>query len=218
LRVLEPTTRYGKNVKRITLKLLQRMGLLVLILLFLPSSFSYAQSPAKKIWIRGVEYAAQGKLKEAKVEFEKALEVDPLYGTAKRALKVIEDVAEQKLKSKTAIHIFKGISYDIKEQWDESISELNNAIELNPAYAYAYNARGLTYGKKGQIDQAISDYNKAIEINPRYAEAYSNRGVAFLYKREYEKAWDDVHKAQGLGYQVHPGFLKDLREASGRKK
>jgi hypothetical protein len=34
----------------------------------------------------------------------------------------------------------------------------------------------------------------------------------------YEKAWDDVHKAEGLGWQVHPEFLKALREASGRQK
>ena len=81
-----------------------------------------------------------------------------------------------------------------------------------------YNNRGLAYARKGQYDKAISDFNKAIEINSKYIEAYSNRGVAFFYKREYEKAWNDVHTVQNLGYQVHPGFLKALRKASGRDK
>jgi tetratricopeptide (TPR) repeat protein len=85
-------------------------------------------------------------------------------------------------------------------------------------YAEAYNSRDWAYKEKGQYDKAISDYNKAIEINPRLVEAYNNRGLAYFYKREYDKAWDDVHKAEGLGAQVHPGFLKALRQASGREK
>ena len=88
-------------------------------------------------------------------------------------------------------------------------TELNN-----PA---AYINRGVAYYSKGQYDQAISDYNKALEINPRYAEAYNNRGDAYLGKGQYDKSWEDVHKAQDLGYKIHPGFLKDLRKASGRQ-
>ena len=42
-------------------------------------------------------------------------------------------------------------------------------------------------------------------------------GIANFFKREYEKAWDDVHNAESLGYKLHPGFLKALREASGRQ-
>ena len=76
----------------------------------------------------------------------------------------------------------------------------------------------IVYWAKGQFDKAISDYNKAIELNPKYADAYYNRGVACYYKREYDKTWKDVHMAQSLGYQVHPGFLKALREASGRQR
>jgi len=78
--------------------------------------------------------------------------------------------------------------------------------------------RGLSYAKKGEYDRAIADYPKAIEMNPRDTLAYNNRGIAYYYKGEYNKAWEDVHKAQSLGYQVHPGFLKALRKASGRQR
>jgi len=61
-------------------------------------------------------------------------------------------------------------------------------------------------------------FTTAIELNPRFAGAYINRGIYYYYKGEYDKAWEDVHKAQSLGHQVHPGFLKALREASGRQK
>ena len=84
--------------------------------------------------------------------------------------------------------------------------------------AEAYNHRGIAYVNKGQFDQAISDYNKALELNPMDALAYYNRGVAYYSRKDYDKAWDDVYKAQGLGFKINPGFLKDLREASGREK
>jgi hypothetical protein len=41
-----------------------------------------------------------------------------------------------------------------------------------------------------------------------------SKGLAYNLKGQ----WDDVHKAQNLGYTVHPGFLKALRQASGRQK
>ena len=90
---------------------------------------------------------------------------------------------------------------------------------MNPRFANAYYYRGLAYLRKREYDQTISDYTKAIGINPRFAVAYAERAFAYChFRREYDKAWEDVHKAQSLGYQVHPEFLKALREASGRER
>ena len=75
---------------------------------------------------------------------------------------------------------------------------------------------GIAYNNQGNTAKEIESYKKAIELDPDYADAYNNRAVAYYYMKEYDKAWDDVYKAQSLGYQLHPGFLKDLREASGR--
>ncbi len=112
----------------------------------------------------------------------------------------------------------RGIAYGKKGQYDQAISDLNKALEINPRLALAYFTRGLSYAAKGQHDQAISDYNKALEINPRDALAYNNRGLAYLRNGQYDKAWEDVYKAQDLGHKIQPGFLKDLRKASGRQK
>ena len=183
------------------MRALRRIGLLALIISFLTINLSYAQSFAEQNWTKGVVYAAQGKFKEAKGEFEKALKIDPFYGPAKRALEVIEDAIGQKIKSKTAIHLFKGISYGKKEHWDESAAELNKAIELNPGYAYAYHCRGLAYQNKGRHDQAISDYTKAIELNPRDTGAYVNRGYAYQLKGQHEKAISDYTRT----IELNPG-------------
>ncbi len=103
-------------------------------------------------------------------------------------------------------------------QYDQAISDYDKAIEINPRYAMAYGNRGRAYYNRGQIDKAFSDFNKAIELDPRDADAYVNRAIAYFIKEEYDKAWEDIYKAQSLGLQVHPQFLKDLRQASGRQK
>jgi tetratricopeptide (TPR) repeat protein len=303
------------------MKVLKRINVAFIIIFYILVFPCFSQNTAGQIWTKGVQHAEQGSFNKAKVEFEKALRVDPFFGPAKRALKVVGDVINQKIKSKAAIHHFKGIAYDINGQWDEAIVEYNKAIEINPGYAQSYFTRGGHYVQKGQydkaisdfnkvieinpkyataytnrgavyvgkgqydkaisdfnkaieinprdadaylnrgvayvgkgqcdkaisdfnkaieinprdadayysrgqayliakgeFDRAISDYNKAIEINPKYAIAYNDRGIAYFSKREYEKAWDDVHKAESLGWQVHPEFLKALREASGRQE
>ena len=82
-----------------------RVGLLALMVLFLMVDLGFGQNNAWQIWTKGVEHAAQGNFSEAKVEFEKALKVDPHNGPAKRALKLIEDVDQQKIKTKTARNI-----------------------------------------------------------------------------------------------------------------
>ena len=268
------------------MRVLGKIGVSVLIALFVAVGLSYGQSVAKQILTKGVDYAVQGKFEEAKEEFERALKAAPFLKAARDGLKVIEDVTERKIERKTAIHLFKGAAYVLKEQWDEGIAEYNKALELNPGFAIAHRTRGFAYcGKgqynqaisdftkaieinpryadayfyrgfaycdkgqydqaisdftkaieinpryadayfyrgfahcgKGQYDQAISDYSKAIDLNPRHAVAYTNRAVAYYYKGKYTKAWEDIYKAQSLGIQIHPEFLKDLREASGRQE
>jgi tetratricopeptide (TPR) repeat protein len=84
--------------------------------------------------------------------------------------------------------------------------------------ASVYYNLGNAYYAKGHLDKAISDYIKAIEINPKHVGVYNNRAITHYFKGEHDKAWEDVYKAQKLGYQVHPGFLKALREVSGRQR
>lgn len=121
-------------------------------------------------------------------------------------------------RDKSVDHYNRGVDYLANGQYDQAISEFTRAIEINPGLAYAYSNRGVAYAGKGEYDLAISDFTKFLEIYPLDATVYNNRGVAYYNKGEYDKAWDDVHKAQSLGYQVHPEFLKDLREASGKEK
>jgi tetratricopeptide (TPR) repeat protein len=182
------------------MKVLIKISVLVITVLFLTVGFCYGQDFAEQFrrscYSKGVEHAVKGNFIKAKEEFEKVLEFDPYYESAKRAVKVIEDTLDQKIKNTTAIHLLKGIGYEEKELWDDSISEFNLAIEINPRYAEVYCIRSIIFLVKGQYDNAISDCNKAIEINPKCAWAYNNRGIAYNQgKGQHDKAFSDLTKA-----------------------
>lgn len=105
-----------------------------------------------------------------------------------------------------------------QSKYDEAISDYTKAVARNPNLAQAYNNRGGAYIQKGNYDLAILDCAKAIELQPDYAYAYNNRATAYYGKKDYDKAWADVHKMESLGVKVAPGFLSDLKTASGRDK
>jgi tetratricopeptide (TPR) repeat protein len=75
------------------------------------------------------------------------------------------------------------------------VADYNQAINLSPSYAFAYNDRGIIKQRKGDLDEAMADYNRAIKINPEYAAAYRNRGNA---KRK-SGAGADFDRAVRLG-------------------
>ncbi len=146
---------------------------------------------------RGALYAKKGMLDEAISETNKALNIDPNYAST---------------------YNDRGIAYIFKGQFDRAVADFNKALEIDPGFALAYLNRGLTYSNKGQYEKAVADFSKAIELKPGDALVYTNRGIAYYHKGEYDKAWEDVRKAQNLEYQVSPGFLKNLSEASGRQQ
>ncbi len=169
-----------KNKRYITLAVAS-IGLMLVVPLYCLA----AEAPSERAgayYDKGIEYGVQGKFKEAKGEFEKALKVDRFHGPAKECLKLTEDAISRKIKKETALYVFKGTAYGNKGMLDEAIAEYGHAIAVEPDYAGAYSNRGAAYYRKGEYDRAIADFGKAIEINPLYAEAYYNRGNAYAQK------------------------------------
>ena len=82
---------------------LMRTVVLVLIALFLTVELSFGQNNAMQFLAKGVEHAEKGNFNKAKVEFEKALKVDPFFETAKNYLRLVEYVNQQEIKAETAI-------------------------------------------------------------------------------------------------------------------
>ena len=92
----------------------------------------------------------------------------------------------------------RGSAYQSKGDNDRAIADYNEAIRLDPKYAFAYNNRGNAYRAKGDNDRAIADYNEAIRLEPKYMTAYFNRGLANLLAGALPKALADLNQASAL--------------------
>ncbi len=157
--------------------------------------YFFGKSSYKESYDKGVEYAIQGKFKEAKKEFEKALKADEYNKTAAAILKTIKDVIAQKTEREAAIHLFKGISFVDKVQHDQAVEEFTKAIEISPRFVEAYLNRGISYDICVQYDQAVKEFTKAIEICPKCAEAYNARGFTYRKMDQYDLAIKDYTKS-----------------------
>ena len=82
--------------------------------------------------------------------------------------------------------------------YDRAIADLDQAIELDPKFAAAYNSRGDTYIHKGDYDRAIAEVNEAIRLGPKSAVAYITRGEAYEAKNDPDHAIADFDQALRL--------------------
>jgi tetratricopeptide (TPR) repeat protein len=78
---------------------------------------------------------------------------------------------------------------------DKAIANYDQALQLKPDWAEAYNNRGAAYDDKGEYDRAIADYDQAIKLKPDSAVVYTNRGNAYADKSEYDRAIADYDQA-----------------------
>jgi tetratricopeptide (TPR) repeat protein len=92
------------------------------------------------------------------------------------------------------------------DNYKQAIADYNQAIELQPAFAAAYNARGLAYYRKRDYEQAIKDCTEAIAHADRLPDiraiAYNNRGNAYVDKGNLDQAIADYDQA----IQLRPDY------------
>jgi superkiller protein 3 len=101
----------------------------------------------------GAELLKQGKLAEAIVEFQKAVELDPNYVAAQRNL---------------------GYAYDRQGKVEEAVAAYRKAIELEPGDAVTRNNLGVLYDKKGMYGEAVGEFEKALQIDPANSTVKKN--------------------------------------------
>ena len=100
-------------------------------------------------------------------------------------------------------HDVQGTENYNKKRYDKAITDLDEAIRLNPESIYAYFTRGRAKSDLGDHEGAISDYNKAIQLNPEDFIAYYNRGNAKSNLGDHKGAIEDYDKA----IQLNPKYV-----------
>ncbi|MFA5085001.1 MAG: tetratricopeptide repeat protein, partial [Candidatus Omnitrophota bacterium] len=97
------------------------------------------------------------------------------------------------------VHFYLGAYYDkIKERF-LAVSELRQAIKLDPKFSDAYNYLGYMYAEQGSnLDEAIVLIKKAIELEPDNGAYIDSLGWAYFQDGMTDEALTELEKAVKL--------------------
>jgi len=127
----------------------------------------YPEEKLAFLWLGGIYHNVVGEPQEAVRQYNKAIEIDPLYKFAYNALVY---------------------AYDALGDFEKSLWAINKYISLAPDEPNPYDSRADLYAYNGQIDQAIESYKKALDRKADFYTSLRKLGHMYLFRSEYAKA------------------------------
>jgi tetratricopeptide (TPR) repeat protein len=80
----------------------------------------------------------------------------------------------------------------------EAINWFNEALEVDPDNAYAYDGLAYMYLQLGDDVQAEENALQAVELNPNVARAHGRLGEAYMRNNKFDQAIEEFNKATAL--------------------
>jgi len=206
-----------------------KKGLLIsFLILFVCSCASVSEKNIKDAnyhYQIGESYLNDNNIQPAFVEFQKALELNPLDKYSHNALGLIylmklEDYPKAIKHFQEALEIDKnfpeaatnlGNTYSQTGQYDKAIQSYKMAI-ANPQYkntAKALNNLGMVYYRLSKLDDAISAYKEALKRYSNFPEPYY--GLALCYNAK--GLYGDAALAMTRGIELDPLYKGDRMKA-----
>jgi len=102
---------------------------------------------------RGAALVAMKLYKEAEVDFDRVLGIDPDNERA---------------------HYYRGIAHMADGAYEEAIADLNASIAHNHNRGVAYLARGIAYAETGHEEEAVEDFKNATVLSNVEVEGFMN--------------------------------------------
>jgi tetratricopeptide (TPR) repeat protein len=117
----------------------------------------------------------------------------------------------------------KGLDEAKKENCKKAISYYEQALKIDPEFAFAWDNMGICYRRLDNYDKALEAYQKSLEIDPEGLMPLQNIAIVYQYKREYSKAIeayerlalidkDNPEVYYGIG-NIYTNFLQDYEKA-----
>jgi tetratricopeptide (TPR) repeat protein len=122
----------------------------------------------------GTTLLNKGRLDDAIVQYQEALQIKPAYAEA---------------------HFNLGNALGKKGRMEDAITQYQQALQIKPDYAEARANLGFALLQKGAMDEAIPQYQQALQINPNCAEARVNLGNALVQKGKMDEAITQYREA-----------------------
>jgi tetratricopeptide (TPR) repeat protein len=142
---------------------------------------------------RGATYRQLGKWDAALRDFQKAIEMSPdgyAWAYAQRG----ETYREMMIRQSSDPSIP-----------EKAISDLSQAVTLDPGYAWAYAHLGATYYYLQDWNKSQENLTRAIELNASYAWAYAYRGLVYWKGLgDFDRAKDDWIMALIIDRNIFP--------------
>lgn len=89
----------------------------------------------------------------------------------------------------------RGLTNRLWGNYAAAISDLNEAVKLNPSDVWALVQRGETYRQQGDCDKALASYDQAIQLDPENAWAIVLKGETYRQLGRFEQALMEFQKA-----------------------
>jgi protein O-mannosyl-transferase len=125
----------------------------------------------------GFALLQQGRVDEAMVHFQQALQIRPGYAEARFNL---------------------GNALLQQGRVDEAMVYFQQALQIKPGYADAHFNLGVALVRKGNVDDAMAHFQQALEIEPDDAEARLALGNALLQQGRVDEAMGYFRTAQQI--------------------
>jgi tetratricopeptide (TPR) repeat protein len=135
--------------------------------------YDRAENSARKAY----ELYEDGKMAQALIELERALEVNP---------------------TNSAWHFNKGLTLDAINQFDQAITEYETALELSPDDLEILNALAVDYTRAGLYDRAIRTFEYLQELDPKFEPCYCNRIITYAEMGQHDTAEQMFYLAQQI--------------------
>ena len=147
-------------------------------------------------------------LKNAKVQFEKALSINAISITTNLYLAGIEILLNNKSRAEKFLEVIedqnptnfqvlylRGLIELKREKTNKGLAFLNQSLEANPNYIPALLTRIVINEKKDELDLVLADLSKLIQLNPFDVILLNWRGYLQTLKKDYDAAYIDFKKA-----------------------
>jgi tetratricopeptide (TPR) repeat protein len=83
----------------------------------------------------------------------------------------------QSTKQKAFDYLMLGAQKAKQLDYNGALVDFDRAIQIDPNFSYAYNARGAIKSESKDFRGGLADFNRAIQLDPNLAGAYKNRAV-----------------------------------------
>lgn len=131
-------------------------------------------------YIRGVIYNSREKYAKALDDFDRGIELKPISNIYK-------------------YYLGRGVSHLNLLEYDQALSDLSSAIEINDTVAGAYHSRAMVNYELHDYNAAVNDFLKVLEHSQGNAALYFNLGMSYYRLNENAKACPYFHKACTMG-------------------